>query len=154
LIPLLKRLLLWVLRTASSRWKYSFFRLKRGAKKNFFLPPGVFFPICPDLCFPRRKLPIRKGGKTTLKEVPLYGGYLFYRCEELDSESISLIKSIPGFWQISPLTGPNPPPAKRRETFYSYSTVSGDIIGLSQVSFDINGRISVKEGPLKGMKEK
>jgi transcription antitermination factor NusG len=78
-------------------------QIKTGGEEKFLLAARRLLPDLPgDLCFPRRKLPIRKGGKTTLKEVPLYGGYLFYRCEELDSESISLIKSIPGFGRFLP----------------------------------------------------
>ena len=130
-------------------------QIKTGDEEKFLLAARRLLPdLEGTFCFPRRKLPTRKAGKMTIKEVPLFGGYLFYLCEEVTGHIISQLKTLPGYSRFLPSPDRILPLPEGEKRFIHTLISKGDLIGLSTVTFDIEGRISVKEGPLKGYEGK
>jgi transcription termination/antitermination protein NusG len=103
------------------------------------------------LVFPRRALSLRRMGKTTTSEAPLFPGYLFLRAESVAPEVYLSLRTLPGFYRflktnhdIRPLEGSD------RELVLHFLAF-GELVHKSKVKFDENSRIVVTEGPLKGM---
>jgi transcriptional antiterminator NusG len=101
------------------------------------------------IIWPRRSLIVKKLGRKIEALAPLYPGYLFWETEGLSSDSLLILKKIPGFIRflkrgddISPLTGPE------RDILAGLLT-DGDMIRRSKVEFSEDSRIRVIEGPLK-----
>lgn len=126
-------------------------QVKTGAEEKFLrAAERLGVPRQGRLCFPRRTLAQKKGGRLTQRDVPFFKGYLFYFCTSLSEENRDGLRRVPGF--ISFLPGRErilPLPPDEREFIYKLIT-GGDVIGLSRVRFDENRRIIVSQGPLKG----
>jgi transcriptional antiterminator NusG len=109
-------------------------------------------PNGPD-CFiwPRRKLFIRKSGKTREHFAPIFPGYVFLEIESISHELYINIQAIKGFYRflkdnrhIIPLE------ARDREILLHFLSY-GEIVESSEVCFDENQRIRVMKGPMKGL---
>jgi transcription termination/antitermination protein NusG len=104
--------------------------------------------------WPRRKLTIRRKGKRIETLAPLFSGYLFLETESISEPIYRTIKRLPGFYRflesndrIRPLSGED-------LELVGHFIKLGEIIGKSQVVFDENSRIHVKNGPLSGLEGK
>ncbi|MFW5828014.1 MAG: antiterminator LoaP [Alkalispirochaeta sp.] len=101
--------------------------------------------------WPRRKLTIRRRGRQIRTLAPLFPGYLIVEAPGMDAPRLRTIRSCTGFVRflktnqdIRPLEGED---LELVRHFLSF----GEIVEQSKVSFDVNNRIVVQEGPLKGL---
>jgi len=104
--------------------------------------------------WPRRKLTIRRKGKRIETLAPLFSGYLFLETDSITEPIYRTTKRLPGFYRflesndrIRPLSGED-------LELVGHFIKLGEIIGKSQVVFDENSRIHVKNGPLSGLEGK
>ena len=104
--------------------------------------------------WPRRKLTIRRKGKRIETLAPLFSGYLFMETDSITEPIYRTTKRLPGFYRflesndrIRPLSGED-------LELVGHFIKLGEIIGKSQVVFDENSRIHVKNGPLSGLEGK
>lgn len=104
--------------------------------------------------WPRRRLTVRKKGKDHETLAPIFPGYLFLETETVTSEVYWTLKRINGFFRflkdnhhIEPLEG------KDRELLLHFLGF-GEVVEKSEVYYDINNRIRVVEGPMKGFEGK
>lgn len=101
--------------------------------------------------FPKRKLSIRKQGKTTDSIMPIFPGYIFLETESVDTELFGIMRTTAGFTRflksnkdITPLTG-------KDLAVLQHFLQFGSVAESSKVYFDENHKIIVKSGPLKGL---
>ncbi|MDR2535014.1 MAG: antiterminator LoaP [Treponema sp.] len=117
------------------------------------LHPEITVPIY----FPQRALVIRRRGAVVNSKSAIFPGYIFVELEE--TEDICrcqwVFRKTPGFFRflrsnqnICPLTD------RDLELVLHFIKKAGPIAGKSQVYFDENSRIVVKEGPLMGLEGK
>jgi transcriptional antiterminator NusG len=104
-----------------------------------------------SLVWPRRRLLIRRKGRSLDSLAPIFPGYVFLETEDVTPDLHWLLRRIDGFCRflkdnhhVEPLTGED---RKLLLHFLSY----GEVVEKSRVYFDENKRIRVVEGPLKGM---
>lgn len=104
-----------------------------------------------SLIWPRRDLEVKKAGKKSIKQEPLYPGYLFYQAETVEPRDRQTLKRIPGFVRflrnnqnIEPLSGEDKSLLKH---FLSF----GEVAQRSLVYFDEDNLIRIIQGPLKGL---
>jgi transcriptional antiterminator NusG len=103
------------------------------------------------LLWPRRTLTIRRRGKTFDELAPVFPGYLFFEAEELPIDIYWTLRRTNGFvrflknnQQVEPLEG-----ADKRLLLHFLRY--GEVVQKSTVTFDINNRIQVLKGPMKGL---
>ena len=101
--------------------------------------------------WPRRKLTIRRRGKTREELAPIFPSYVFLETEEITPDMYWTLKRTSGFIRflesnqnIEPLRG-----EERRLLLHFLQY--GEVVEKSTVTFDENSRIQVVEGPMKGM---
>ncbi len=85
---------------------------------------------------------------------PLFPGYVFIETENLERNSIEILKEINGFYHFLPN---NETPQKLQGydlEYFSTFRKSGELLGFSKVTFDENQRIKIVAGPLKGFEGK
>lgn len=106
------------------------------------------------LLWPRRKLTIRKKGKKSPSESPIFPGYIFYQANEFSPQVYWVLKRTSGYIRvlqnkdnIEPLKGDD---RKLLLHFLSF----GEIVDKSKVTFDENNRIVIMSGPMKGLEGK
>lgn len=103
------------------------------------------------LLFPRRKLYIRKEGKTKQDIAPVFPGYIFLEAESLKDMLYWNLRTTPGFFRYLPENrSPKPLEGKDLATLKHFISV-GSVADASRVYFDENDRIQVLDGPLKGL---
>lgn len=103
------------------------------------------------LLFLRRRLPVRKGGKTTMQLSPLFPGYVFLETEDLDAALHNTLRRTPGFFRFLRSTQqPTELCDKDLATLHHFMSF-GEVVEPSAVHFDENDRIVVDSGPLKGL---
>ena len=99
---------------------------------------------------PRRELMIRRKGKTFKQTTPLFSGYLFLEAPEISADTLAILKTITGFFQILPSNKEiKPIPAKDMQ-FLSSLFNKNYTASLSTARFDENDKIEIISGPLKG----
>ncbi len=101
--------------------------------------------------WPRRKLMIRRRGRKIRTLAPLFPGYLIVEAPTIDAQRLQTLRSCTGFVRflktnqdIRPLQGQD---LELIRHFLSF----GEIVEQSKVTFDVDNRIVVQEGPLKGL---
>lgn len=101
--------------------------------------------------WPRRKLTVRRRGKTREELAPIFPSYLFIQTEEVSPEMYWTLKRTSGFIRflksnqtIEPLRG------EERKLLLHFLQF-GEVVEKSKVTFDRNSRIQVVDGPMKGM---
>lgn len=101
--------------------------------------------------WPRRKLTIRRRGRRIRTLAPLFPGYLIVEAPRIDAARLRALRNCTGFVRflktnqdIRPLEGED---LELVRHFLSF----GEIVEQSKVTFDVNNRIVVQEGPLKGL---
>ncbi len=105
------------------------------------------------LVIPKKMMPIRRGGKTVQKLMPVFPGYIFIESEDILGE-------LDTYWTIRRTLGfirflresSSPTPLSERDVLLLRRFMSfGEYADTSKVTFDENDRIVVLEGPLKGL---
>ncbi|TFG85091.1 MAG: antiterminator LoaP [Spirochaetales bacterium] len=106
-----------------------------------------------DVYVPKRVLVIRKRGKIRREERPLFSGYIFIGADtdRLDLEKRWTIKTTKYFIRILPDNADARPIGQRDRHILAHFMSFGKAADTSKVLFDENDRISVLEGPLKGL---
>ena len=101
--------------------------------------------------WPRRKLSIRRRGKTREELAPIFPSYLFIETDDIPPEMYWTLKRTGGFIRflksnqnIEPLHG------EERKLLLHFLHF-GEVVEKSRVTFDKNSRIQVIDGPMKGM---
>ena len=103
------------------------------------------------LWWPRRKLLIRRRGRRLSSLAPLFPGYVFLEAEDITDAVFRALRGCRGFVRflldnrdIRPLLDAD---LELIRHFLSF----GEIVQPSRVEFDIENRIVVRDGPLKGL---
>jgi len=104
-----------------------------------------------NLLWPRRNLTIRKRGRRIRTNQPLFPGYLILESETISEPLYRGFRRTPGFYRflrgnhdIVALEGTQKEMIRRLLSF-------GEVVSQSKAYFDVNNRIHVTEGPLKGL---
>ncbi len=99
---------------------------------------------------PQRELMIRRKGKNLKQTTPLFPGYLFLKATEISANTLSILKTINGFFQILPSNKEIKPIPPEDMQFMDTLFNKNYIASLSTARFDENDRIEIIDGPLKG----
>ena len=119
--------------------------IEDAARKNE--PDKISYSIV----FPQRVLKIRKSGKVSEKELPVFAGYLFIGTDKLSKDLYQHLKRCKGFYRFLP-NNQEPRFLEGRDLEILNQFISfGGLAKISQVVFDENDRIKVIEGPLSGL---
>ena len=104
------------------------------------------------LLLPQREITERRLGKEHRVIKPLFPGYIFWECEDIETAERDLLRKTPGFVRYlkDPHSGKLIPLSSTDREILGKFTSQGDIIRRSLVDFDRNNRIVVLEGPLTG----
>ncbi len=101
--------------------------------------------------WPRRRLTLRRRGKTREELAPIFPSYVFLEAENIAPDTYWTLKRTSGFVRflgsnqnIEPLRG------KERRLLLHFLQF-GEVVEKSTVTFDENSRIRVVDGPMKGM---
>lgn len=123
-------------------------RILTGKEEQFL---KLAEPLGLNLFFPKRELTLTRGGKRQSVEQPLFPGYVFLECDEVNAGMCNDIREIPYFCRflkdnslIIPL------PENERRIIFEL-TKYGRTIRKSFVIFNENDKIEVTDGPLKGL---
>jgi transcriptional antiterminator NusG len=103
--------------------------------------------------FPKRRLIIRRQGKTHPELKPVFPGYIFLEIDgaDLDRELFAAVRRTPNFYRILRSNQERTPLAGRDLAVLRHFVSFGDIAEASKVFFDESDRIVVTEGPLLGL---
>lgn len=103
------------------------------------------------LIWPRRRLGLRKKGKTTDSLAPVFPGYIFVEAETISHEvywalrrSIGFFKFLRNNHDVQALSGED------RDLLLHFLKL-GEVVEKSKVYFDENNKIRVTEGALKDL---
>ncbi len=109
-------------------------------------------PVQPRLILLKRKLIIRRQGQLIQQEKPLFPGYLFLEnYTVLGTDVIERLRRIPGFYRFLKSNKDITPLDDKSLDIIRHFMDLGESAGMSQVYFDDNDRIVVKNGPMKGL---
>jgi transcriptional antiterminator NusG len=103
------------------------------------------------LVWPRRRLNIRRGGKTREELAPIFPGYVFVEAEELNAQDYWALRRVPGFFRFLKSNHNVQPLSENDKRLLVHFLSFGEIVDKSKVVFTENQRIAVLEGPLKGL---
>jgi len=101
--------------------------------------------------WPRRRLNIRRGGKTREELAAIFPGYVFIESDELTAQDYWAIRRVPGFFRFLKSNHNVQPLSEQDQRLLVHFLSFGEIVDKSKVAFDENQRIEVLEGPLKGL---
>ena len=103
--------------------------------------------------FPRRTLSVRRKGVVRPSVLAVFPGYLFVEAEQQDVAAESrLFRRTEGFRRFLPSNRDIKPLAGRDlELVLHFVKKTGLVAGISRVRFDENSRITVTDGPLRGL---
>ena len=133
---------------------YYVVQVSTGKEKNFIEDAefkNKFDELSYSIVFPQRVLKIRKAGKVTEKQLPVFAGYLFIGTDKISKELYQHLKRCKGFYRFLP-NNQEPRSLEGRDLEILNQFISfGGLAKISQVVFDENDRIKVIEGPLSGL---
>ena len=133
---------------------YYVVQVSTGKEKNFIEDAefkNKFDELSYSIVFPQRILKIRKAGKVTEKQLPVFAGYLFIGTDKISKELYQHLKRCKGFYRFLP-NNQEPRFLEGRDLEILNQFISfGGLAKISQVVFDENDRIKVIEGPLSGL---
>lgn len=135
---------------------YYVLQVKTGGEEKFlksanrsFARTGIESP--PLLIWPRRRLRIRRQGKTKDVLAPIFPGYIFLEADVVEIDVYWAVRKGIGFYkflrsnrEIEPLSGQD-------KQLLQHFLRLGEVVEKSKVYFDENKRIRVTEGALKGL---
>nr|WP_303933877.1 antiterminator LoaP [Treponema denticola] len=129
-------------------------QVSTGKEKNFIEDAefkNKFDELSYSIVFPQRILKIRKAGKVTEKQLPVFAGYLFIGTDKISKDLYQHIRRCKGFYRFLP-NNQDPKSLEGRDLEILNQFISfGGLAKISQVVFDENDRIKVIEGPLSGL---
>ncbi|MBN1412874.1 MAG: antiterminator LoaP [Spirochaetales bacterium] len=111
--------------------------LEPGFGVNFYLP--------------RRSLRIRKKGIWRETLATIFPGYLFLYTDQVPDFLYWEIKQIPGFLRFLKSNQNIVPLEGKDKDILSHFLSFGEVVSKSEVYFDVNRKMVVKKGPLKGL---
>ena len=133
---------------------YYVVQVSTGKEKNFIEDAefkNKFDELSYSIVFPQRILKIRKAGKVTEKQLPVFAGYLFIGTDKISKELYQHLKRCKGFYRFLP-NNQEPRFLEGRDLEILNQFISfGGLTKISQVVFDENDRIKVIGGPLSGL---
>ena len=133
---------------------YYVVQVSTGKEKNFIEDAefkNKFDELSYSIIFPQRVLKIRKAGKVTEKQLPVFAGYLFIGTDKISKGLYQHLKRCKGFYRFLP-NNQEPRFLEGRDLEILNQFISfGGLAKISQVVFDENDRIKVIEGPLSGL---
>ncbi len=133
---------------------YYVVQVSTGKEKNFIEDAefkNKFDELSYSIVFPQRILKIRKAGKVTEKQLPVFAGYLFIGTDKISKDLYQHIRRCKGFYRFLP-NNQDPKSLEGRDLEILNQFISfGGLAKISQVVFDENDRIKVIEGPLSGL---
>ena len=133
---------------------YYVVQVSTGKEKNFIEDAefkNKFDELSYSIVFPQRILKIRKAGKVTEKQLPVFAGYLFIGTDKISKDLYQHLKRCKGFYRFLP-NNQEPKSLEGRDLEILNQFISfGGLAKISQVVFDENDRIKVIEGPLSGL---
>lgn len=103
------------------------------------------------LWWPRRKLTIRRRGRRKSALAPLFPGYVIVEAQEIDREVFGVLRGCNGFVRFLKDNRNIQPLADRDLDLVRHFLSFGEVVEKSKVTFDVNNRIVVEQGPLKGL---
>lgn len=100
-----------------------------------------------------KKMYIRRAGKTRLKELPLFPGYIFFEYPEdsLPPDLIHIMRRTKYFMRFLPCNENPRPLDSHDQEIIRHFIHFGSLIPPSLVTFDENQKIRVVSGPLQGI---
>jgi transcriptional antiterminator NusG len=101
--------------------------------------------------WPRRRLNIRRGGRTREELASIFPGYVFIESEELSAQDYWAIRRVPGFFRFLKSNHNVQPLTEQDQRLLVHFLSFGEVVDKSKVVFGENQRIEVLEGPLKGL---
>jgi transcriptional antiterminator NusG len=103
------------------------------------------------LWWPRRRLTVRRRGRRTNALAPLFPGYVIVEAREIDHEAFEVLRRCKGFVRFLKDNRNIHPLADRDLDLVRHFLSFGEVVEKSRVTFDVNNRIVVDQGPLKGL---
>lgn len=103
------------------------------------------------LYWPRRKLSVRRKGRTEESLVPLFPGYIFISAPQITEAEYRCMRRLPGFYRFLESNDNIRELSGRDEEIVAHFIRFGEVIGKSTVTLDRNQRITVLDGPLQGL---
>jgi transcriptional antiterminator NusG len=100
---------------------------------------------------PKRRLTIRRLGKSEQELKPLFPGYVFIEAENIDIELYRIIKKTPDFFRFLKSNQNITPLSDKDLAIIKHFISFGEVADASKVYFNESDRIVVAEGPLKGL---
>ena len=122
---------------------YYVVQVSTGKEKNFIEDAefkNKFDELSYSIVFPQRILKIRKAGKVTEKQLPVFAGYLFIGTDKISKELYQHLKRCKGFYRFLP-NNQEPRFLEGRDLEILNQFISfGGLAKISQVVFDENDR--------------
>lgn len=103
------------------------------------------------ILWPRRRLSIRRRGRTQQVMAPIFPGYVFAESPQIDTELYWAIRRADGFLRFLPDNHDVRPLVAADRKLLLHFLSFGEVVEKSKVSFSEDARIHVLEGPLKGL---
>ncbi|MBN2536410.1 MAG: antiterminator LoaP [Spirochaetales bacterium] len=100
---------------------------------------------------PRRKLRIRRQGKWMKSISPIFPGYIFIKANNVTPSTYKTIKRVPGFIRFLKNNNNITPLLESDKRMIDHFLSFGEVVGKSSVQFDLNKKVKVICGPLKGL---
>ncbi|WP_428771131.1 antiterminator LoaP [Treponema sp. HNW] len=104
-----------------------------------------------EFFFPKRKLAVRRMGKTTHEIRPIFPGYIFVSAEAIDPQLFNIMRGTKDFTRFLKNNRDITAIEGRDLTILRHFLQFGGIAETSEVGFDENDRIVVKSGPMQGL---
>ena len=104
-----------------------------------------------NLYIPLRKMYIRRQGKEHIEECPIYPGYVFLSTPELSPEQQNDYRRVNGVIRWLGVDGKVMALGPGDLEILQHFLRNGEVVGISQVTYDANMRIQVLAGPLMGL---
>ncbi len=101
--------------------------------------------------FPKKRLKIRKQGKTSIQLLPLFPGYIFVETAAMDTQLFEIMRHTKNFYRFLPNNRDIQEIDGKDLELLKHFLQFGDIIDSSTVKYDENDRIVVISGPLQGL---
>jgi transcriptional antiterminator NusG len=127
--------------------------MNQESRSGFASLPRGFSPdaLPGRFVWPRRKLSIRRKGKTQSSLAPIFPGYVFYEAEEVHPRLYWAIRQLSGFVRFLRNDGSLEALGGEDRGLLTHFLSFGEVVDKSLVYFDDNRRIRVKSGPMKGL---
>jgi transcriptional antiterminator NusG len=103
------------------------------------------------MLWPRRKLRIRRKGRLSTSEAPIFPGYIFIRSDGPDDACFGEVRRLPGFLRFLESNTNVVPLGPNDVELLSHFLSFGEVVGPSFAYFDERNRIRVTSGPLRGL---